>query len=430
MTRVVGNLPALLFCVIAFTICRASASETLSTDQIEGRQLDKRNADDHYRQGNNAFTDGDYEKAIAEFNESLRLDPNQAQVHASRGLVWELKANQIQAIFDYDEAIRLINEAMPLAPNEADVYYERGRVFWLKGDHDLAIADYDEALRLNPKHAKASGAKETAQNSKESQKAISDLKEEVGRIQNPTDAESYLFRSDLMLLQGDYERALADIGKAVELDPKNMDAAALRQTVLLVKGDYDQIITDLDQAISLDPNNSEAFEERGLWQTVKGEFVRAIADYEEAIRLSPKNPSPYNSLAEVLGSCPITTCRNGPKAVEYALQACELNSWESRVYFCTLAAAYAESAKFPEAIKWQEKAVDLAKDLKTDSSESQKEAGLKRLALYKNGKAFTANPKAEIETLRDELTKDLKADWDEWKVDWNELKKQIKKLGR
>ena len=53
-----------------------------------------------------------------------------------------------KAIADYDEAIRL-------NPNDASAYYERGQAWHSKDDLDKAIADYDEAIRLDPRHARA-----------------------------------------------------------------------------------------------------------------------------------------------------------------------------------------------------------------------------------------------------------------------------------
>lgn len=56
--------------------------------------------------------------------------------------------NYDRALADYDEAIRL-------NPKDANAFYNRGVTHAMKYDNDRAIADYDEAIRLNPKDAKA-----------------------------------------------------------------------------------------------------------------------------------------------------------------------------------------------------------------------------------------------------------------------------------
>ena len=52
---------------------------------------------------------------------------------------------------DHDKAIADFTEAIRLNPNDAEAYYSRGCEYFEKGDHDRAIADFTEAIRLNPK---------------------------------------------------------------------------------------------------------------------------------------------------------------------------------------------------------------------------------------------------------------------------------------
>src|SRR5262245_61150390 len=54
------------------------------------------------------------------------------------------------------------------------------------------------------------------------------------------------------------------------------------------KGDLDRALADLGQAIKLDPKFALAFNNRGLAWEDKGEIDRAIADYDAAIRLDPQ----------------------------------------------------------------------------------------------------------------------------------------------
>ena len=55
---------------------------------------------------------------------------------------------------DYDEAISNYNEAIRLSPNDADAYFKRGNAYYDKKDYEKAINDYNEAIRLDPNHAK------------------------------------------------------------------------------------------------------------------------------------------------------------------------------------------------------------------------------------------------------------------------------------
>ena len=84
--------------------------------------------------------------AIADFNEAIRLNPENTQALYNRGLTRRDKRDREGAIADYNEAIRL-------DPGNADAFVVRGAVRFDKHDLEGAIADYDEAILLNPESA-------------------------------------------------------------------------------------------------------------------------------------------------------------------------------------------------------------------------------------------------------------------------------------
>jgi hypothetical protein len=75
--------------------------------------------------------------------------------------------------------------------------------------------------------------------------------------------------------------------------------------------------------------------------------------------------------------------RDGKKAVEYARKACELTDWKNPDYLATLSAAFAETADFKEAVKWQMKALQ-ATELEPDKAEEYRQ----RLKLFEEGKPY------------------------------------------
>jgi tetratricopeptide (TPR) repeat protein len=91
---------------------------------------------------------GDLDRAIADFGEAIRLDPNYVLAYFDRGAIWKLKGDLDRAMYDFDQAIRL-------EPNYALAHQARGAIWRLKGDTDRAIADLDEAIRLKPNEAAA-----------------------------------------------------------------------------------------------------------------------------------------------------------------------------------------------------------------------------------------------------------------------------------
>jgi tetratricopeptide (TPR) repeat protein len=159
----------------------------------------------------------DYDSVIADYDELIRLNPNDADVfYYGRGRAKEAKGDLDRAIADYDEAIRL-------NPEGANAYYNRGRAKEAKGDLDRAIVDYDEAIRLNPEGAKA-----------------------------------YYNRGRAKEAKGDLDRAIADYDEAIRLNPKGANAAIdrvryLRARAKEAEGDRAGGEADIVRARSIDP---------------------------------------------------------------------------------------------------------------------------------------------------------------------------------
>ena len=91
----------------------------------------------------------DYEKAIADYSEAIRLDPTYVLAFNNRGAPGHDKT-------DYDKAIADFSEAIRLDPKDAVAYDNRGIAWYDKKDYDRAIADYNEAIRLDPKYVRDS----------------------------------------------------------------------------------------------------------------------------------------------------------------------------------------------------------------------------------------------------------------------------------
>jgi tetratricopeptide (TPR) repeat protein len=90
----------------------------------------------------------DYDHAISEYNDAVRLDPNNdfanASVYYYRGLAYHYKR-------EYDQAIRDFNRAILLNPVKANAYYYRGLAYYHKEEYDNAIRDFSEAIFLDPR---------------------------------------------------------------------------------------------------------------------------------------------------------------------------------------------------------------------------------------------------------------------------------------
>ena len=93
--------------------------------------------------GNAYQSKGDYQRAIQDYDEALRIDPDSALAFNNRGSAYQHLGNSDRAIQDYDQAIRLDG-------GSALAYNNRGRANHLKEDYPQAIKNYGEAIDLDP----------------------------------------------------------------------------------------------------------------------------------------------------------------------------------------------------------------------------------------------------------------------------------------
>ncbi|MDR1575592.1 MAG: tetratricopeptide repeat protein [Treponema sp.] len=124
---------------------------------------------------------------------------------------------------DYDAALREFNETIRLNPNNASAYAYRGRAYQRRGNYDQAIADCDKAISLNPNDPMAYFARGSSYYGKENYgQAISDLTQSINL--DPHNSNAYNNRGISHLNNGDVDQAIDDYKQALRIDPKNSTA--------------------------------------------------------------------------------------------------------------------------------------------------------------------------------------------------------------
>ena len=196
-------------------------------------------ADEAINRGKAATAREDWDSAITEFTEAVRLDPKHTEAYYGRGVAYEGKCNYDKAIADYDEAVRL-------DPNKATAFCNRGRVYGEKREWDKAIADLSEAIRLNPKYARA-----------------------------------YFQRGCTYFGKGCPSPVFEESGTSLE----DFVVAAAWGFLGLGEADFDRAIADFAETIRLKPDCAEAYYCRGMAYRAEGEEDKADADLAEARRL-------------------------------------------------------------------------------------------------------------------------------------------------
>jgi serine/threonine-protein kinase len=91
----------------------------------------------------------------------------------------------------------------------------------------------------------------------------------------------------------DYNAAITDFTRSLELDPKNADVHNWRGRAKWWLKDYTGAIEDYDQAIALNPKCGGFYSNRGEARYTLKMFPEALGDYNKAIELDPMNAQAY-----------------------------------------------------------------------------------------------------------------------------------------
>lgn len=212
---------------------------------------------------------------------------------------------------------------------------------------------------------------------------LGDAEELFGdRLQkNRDDAEAHYGHARAKMAQEKWTDAILSLNEATRLDPKRSEFFVTRGHVLTRQRRYDEALADFNYAIQIDPLNAQAYRLRAGVNVEREKYADAVGDYNAAARLFPNDGALNNDRAWLLATCPDATYRNGEQAVKDATLACESCAWQVYNRLGSLAAAYAESGDFEQAVKWQQKCIEIC-------PAQRKQAQHSRLRLYQAGKAY------------------------------------------
>lgn len=198
-----------------------------------------------YNNRGNAYTDkGQYDLAIQDYDESIKLNPNYAKAFNNRGVAYQKKGEYDRAIEDFDTAIKI-------DPDYATAFANRAETYRKKGDYSSALKDFDEALR-----------------------------------QQPTLAIVWNERCWTRTITGELQAALADCNEAIRVKP-NAATFDSRGFTYLKLGQWQLAIADFDSALRLDSKLPSALYGRGFAKLKRGDLAGGNADIAAAKTVKP-----------------------------------------------------------------------------------------------------------------------------------------------
>lgn len=120
----------------------------------------------------------------------------------------------------------------------------------------------------------------------------------------PPDYTFYQNRANANFVMGEYDAAIADYNKAIELNAKEPTIYFSRGLAHFNNKSFTPAIADFGKVIELDPDEAMAYFKRGSALEKVGNFEKALTDYQKAVELDPDNEPAKTALQKLQTALP------------------------------------------------------------------------------------------------------------------------------
>jgi len=277
------------------------------------------------------------------------------------------------------EALQIISEKIASRPSDPLLYAMRFELSLRDDKFDEAIADATKLVDLNGGGVEGYVLRANARIQKADTNKVSTDDElwtlarqdvEKSLDLKPGLAEGYRLRAVIASSQKKYDEAIQDLTLLVQNKPNEPVFLLQLATLYQLDGRPGMAVKIADQLIHGNTGGPSAYRVRGDAYLSMGVQDEAVNDFQRALDLMPGQDAQkaglLNNLAWILATSPDESLRDGKRSIELGKQACEQTEYKAAHVLSTLAAGYAETGDFDEAIKWSTKAVELGKTEEND----------------------------------------------------------------
>jgi tetratricopeptide (TPR) repeat protein len=320
---------------------------------------------------------GQDEAAIAEWQKALGMDPNDPKAHNNPGAALARTGKT-------EEAVRQFRKAVELRTEFAQAHYNLGGALAQSGKQDEAIRCFRGALQLAPGLVEARHELGVAL-VREGKLDEAVIEFERALKNRPGFAAAHNDLGIALLREGKQREAAAQFRLAMESEPGFAEAHYNLAVVLLQKGQVEEAAEQLRKALDLRRDYPEAHYALGRVCYLRGSVREALSHWLAALETTPDDIHSLTAAVWVLAVHPDAGVRDGGRAVELAERALSLSRGKDPAVLEILAAAYAESGRYPDAAKVARQAAALfARQQRPELAKALEE----RAALYKIGAPY------------------------------------------
>ena len=231
--------------------------------------------------GKNALYFEDYVLAIQYFNQVITAKPYLADPYYFRAMAKFM-------LDDFKGAEEDASDCLVRNPYYTAAYQLRGAARQNQDKYDLAATDYQRSLEYFPED-RITLVNMGIVNIEMKQHEVAEKFFDVLLRRFPDYTPGYLTRAQMYLELNDTTRAMADLNKAIEIDPYTAQSFSARGLLHFQQKEFNKALADLDESIRLDPYFSGNYINRGLVKYNLNDLRGAMADYDSVIEMDENN---------------------------------------------------------------------------------------------------------------------------------------------
>lgn len=255
---------------------------------------------------------GDNKAAVIQLKNALQKDPENKDARYLLGVVYNATGDSLSAEKELRKAISLgmssstvmpeLSKALlaqgqlqkvldetsqdPHAKTDADLSSLRGNAFLGMGKKIEAKEAFESALKLRPDSPEALiGLAKYAAAERDMETAIRYTEQAVSK--NPKNSQAWLFKGDLLRIQGKSEESLAAYDQATKIAPDNSAAFLVKANLEIGMKKFTEAKQDIDAAKKLSSNPVLAFYTQGLLDYTQNKNAAALESLQQVQRLAP-----------------------------------------------------------------------------------------------------------------------------------------------
>jgi tetratricopeptide (TPR) repeat protein len=201
--------------------------------------------------------------------------------------------------------------------------------------------------------------------------------------------------TDNIIAEGNLGKACYDKGKTREamvyfqnslrINPRQAPIHSSMGVFFLEMGRINESLAHLQTAVEIEPKYADAHYNLGNTYLQMGQAKEALIQYNKALEIDPNDTQALNNMAWILATWPDALTRDAARAIALAERADSLTRGTSPMISATLAAAYAEAGRFPEALTTGRRALQLAT---AEGNAPRADSIRTQIETYQSGAAF------------------------------------------